>query len=81
MSLQDPRRDLVDLLAVGDVADLPLAADLTRQRLEPIRAPREQDAPPAAPGKLAGGRLPDPRGRPRHHRYPPAGHRRASVSV
>ncbi len=81
MSLQDPSSDLVHLLAVGDVAELPLTADLACQRLQPIRAPRKQDAMPTAPGELAGRRFPDTRGRSRNHRYPPAGHRRPSVSV
>jgi len=81
MSLQDPSRDFVHLLAVGDVTELPLAAYLTCQRLQPIRAPRKQYATPAAPGELAGRRFPDTRGRSRNYRYPPAGHRRPSVSV
>jgi hypothetical protein len=48
MPLAYRRRDPVDRLAVADVADLELAADLLRERAQPLLAPREQDTPPAA---------------------------------
>jgi hypothetical protein len=48
MAFGDPRRDLLDLPAVGDVADLVLAADLLGEGAEPILAAGEQDAQPTA---------------------------------
>ena len=41
----------LDRLAVGDVADLVLAAELLRERAQPLLAPREQHAVPAARGE------------------------------
>ena len=46
-------------LPVGDVAELVLAAELGRQRLEPLLPPRNQHAVPAPPRELARGRLAD----------------------
>ena len=54
MPLEDAYGHLLHLSAVGDVADLGLAADLCRERLQPLLSPREQDAVPAAPCELAG---------------------------
>ena len=55
-----PRSDgaggALDAVAVGDVADLVLAADLGGNLTEPLLATREQDAAPAAGGERAGER-------------------------
>ena len=80
MPCEHASRDLVDLRAVGDVADLPLAADLARDPLELVGAPGEEHAAPAALRELARGRLPDARGGSRDHRDPLPGHRRATLS-
>ena len=71
---------VVDLRAVGDVADLPLAADLRGDALELVRAPREQDAVPAPARELARDRLADARRGSRDHRDSLPGHRRATLS-
>ena len=44
----------LDLLAVADVADLELAAELARELPQPSLPPREQHAQPAARGERAG---------------------------
>jgi hypothetical protein len=46
--LEHPRCGTFDGGAVGDVAELVLAADLAGERAQPLFAPREQDAVPAA---------------------------------
>ncbi len=61
MPLEDRRRDAVDCLAVADVAELPLAAQLLRERAQQLLATSEQDDVPAAPAQLARSRLADPR--------------------
>ena len=81
MPLEDPRRDLVHLLAVGHVAELPLAADLARDLPETILATSEQHAVPTSACELPRRRLPDPGRGAGDHRYAPSGHRRASLSV
>ena len=53
MAPDDPRGDLVDRLAVRDVADLPLGAELLRGRAQALLPAREQDAPPPASGQQA----------------------------
>ena len=58
--LQDRRGRAVDLVPVGDVADLVLAAELGRERLEPLPPARDQHQLPAAPRQLPRGRLADP---------------------
>ena len=50
MTFADPSGRLVDLRAVGDVADLRLAADLVGDALQPVAPAREEDASPAVPG-------------------------------
>ena len=47
MPLEDGRRDALDRLAVGDVADLVLAVELRGELAQAILAPREQHAVPA----------------------------------
>ncbi len=54
MSLEHRCRRAVDGLAVGDVADLCLAAELLREGLQTLAAAGEQDAAPAAAGEPAG---------------------------
>jgi hypothetical protein len=54
------RRHRFDRGPVADVADLSLAVDLGRERLQPILPPCDEEAAPAAPGQLARGRLSDP---------------------
>ena len=61
MTLEDRRGDAVDGLAVADVAEVPLAAELLRERPQQRLATREQDDVPAAAAQLARGRLADPR--------------------
>ena len=61
MALQDRRGDAVDGLAIADVAELPVAAELLRERPQQLLATREQDDVPAAAAQLARGRLADPR--------------------
>ena len=80
MALEHSRRDLVDLRSIGDVADLPLAADLRRDPLELALPAREEHAVPAVPHELARGRLPDTRRGSRDHCDALAGHRRATLS-
>ena len=53
MPLSDARADSLYRLAICDVADLPFAVDLVRDRSQPLLAPREQDALPAAGGEQA----------------------------
>ena len=50
----------LDAVAVGDVADLVLAAELGRNFTESLLATREEDAAPAAGGERAGERGADP---------------------
>ena len=54
------RRDRLDGVAVADVAELDLAADLVGERAQPVLAPCDEHAPPASLGEQPGGRLPDP---------------------
>jgi hypothetical protein len=49
MPLEHTRRDPLDRLAVGDVADLVLAVELLRQLTQPVLAAGEQHAAPAVP--------------------------------
>ena len=81
MPLEDACGDCVDLIAFGDIADLPFAADLGSQRFEQLLAPGEEDAVPAAAVEGARRGLSDPRGRAGHDRYPTAAHRRVTLSV
>ena len=50
----------LDRLAVGDVADLELAAELACERLEPLAAPGEQDAVASPRRERPRRRLADP---------------------
>jgi hypothetical protein len=59
MPLEHPSRHVIDLCSVGDVADLPLAADLGGDPLELVGAPCEQHAAPVAPCQLPRRRLAD----------------------
>jgi hypothetical protein len=77
---EDAGGDLVHLRPVGDVADLPLPADLPGDPLQPLGSPGEQHAAPPAPGELARGRLADPRGGARDDCDPFAGHGRSSLA-
>ena len=70
MPLEDSRRGAVDGLTVGDVAELVLAADLLRERAQPVLAPREQHAVPAAPREEPGDLRADAGRRSRYDRYP-----------
>jgi hypothetical protein len=58
--LENGRGGLVDLLPVGDVTELELAAELERERLEPLLPPGDENAVPATRGELARRRLSDP---------------------
>src|SRR5205085_2129952 len=60
MALPHRRRRALDRLPVGDVADLVLAVELLGQRVEPVLAPRDEDAAVAAGGEGAGDRGADP---------------------
>ena len=60
MALEHARGDLVDLRAVGHVADLPLAVDLARYLLEQVHTARQKHAMPAAVRELPCDRLADP---------------------
>ena len=59
MALEDACGDLVHLRAIGDIADLPLADDLSRYPLELVGASGEQDAMPALAREFACNRLAD----------------------
>ena len=48
VALEDARGDRVDLGAIGDVAALPLAAELVRERAQPFLAAGDEHAAPAA---------------------------------
>ncbi len=61
MPFEDPRRHRLDRVAVADVAQLDLAAELVRERPEPVLAPGDEHAPPPVPGEEPGGRLADAR--------------------
>jgi hypothetical protein len=74
------RGRFVDLGPVAHVAHLPLAADLLGEQLQTLRAPGEEDAEPSFLRELTRGRLADPRRGAGDHRYPLAGHRRATLS-
>jgi hypothetical protein len=50
------RGDALDGLAVADVAELVLAAELLGERAQPLLAPREEDTEVAARGEGAGDR-------------------------
>ena len=70
--LEDRRCRALDVLALGDVADLDVRAivDLGRERAEPILAPRDEDAPPAAAAQLPREGFADPARRSGDHRDP-----------
>jgi hypothetical protein len=51
VSLEHRRRGVLDRVAVGDVAELVLAAGLRRELAQPFLAPSDQDAAPAARGQ------------------------------
>ncbi len=68
VTFQHARRHLVDLRAVGDVADLPLPADLRSDPLEVVGAPGQEHAVPALAGELACDCLADSSRRSRDHR-------------
>ena len=53
MPLEDGRGGPVDLLPVGDVAELELASELERERFEPLLPPGDEHAIPAARDELA----------------------------
>ena len=59
VALEDACGDLVHLRAIGDIADLPLADDLSRYPLELVGASGEQDAVPALAREFACNRLAD----------------------
>ena len=59
MALEDGRGRPVDLLPIGDVAELELAAELERERLEPLLPPGDEHAVPAARDELPRGCLAD----------------------
>ena len=61
MALENARGDGIDVLPVGHVADLPLAADLPGERLEQLLPACQEDAAPAAAVERTRGRLSDPR--------------------
>ena len=69
--VEDPRREGVHLVAVGDVAKLDLAADLRRERAQPVLPAGDEDAPPPAPCEQPRDRLSDPRRGAGHDRDPP----------
>ena len=50
----------LDRLAVADVAELPLGAELLGERPQALLAARDQDAVPAAPAQGSRHRGPDP---------------------
>ena len=60
MALADPRRDVLELRAVGDVTGLRLGAELGSDALEPLRAARQQNAMPATLDEEPRGRGADP---------------------
>ena len=60
MSLEDAGRHRLDGVAVADVAQLDLGADLVRDRAQPVLTPCDEDAPPAFLGEQPGDRLADP---------------------
>ena len=60
MPLADPDGGLLDLLPVGNVADLRLGADLRRDALQALGPAREQDAAPAACSQEPSRGGPDP---------------------
>jgi hypothetical protein len=60
VALRDPRRDLVHLRAVGNVAGLRLRAELCSDLLEPLGPPGKEQAVPSARREGARGRGSDP---------------------
>ena len=60
MPLEHARGHRLDRLAVADVAELDLAADLVGERAQPVLAPRDEDAVPPRSREQAGRRLADP---------------------
>jgi hypothetical protein len=61
VALADPGHGGLDLLALGHVAELVLAAELVGQRLEPLAPAGDEDAAPAALREPARDRLADAR--------------------
>ena len=45
--LEDARRHRLDRVAVADVAELDLGAELVRERAQPVLTARDEDAVPA----------------------------------
>jgi hypothetical protein len=74
MPLEDPCRHRLDRVAVADVAELDLGADLVRDCPQPVVAPRDEHAPPALRREQTGARLADPGRGPRDDRDLLAGH-------
>jgi hypothetical protein len=71
--LEDGGGGAVDVLTVGDVTELVLAAQLGRERLEPLPTPRHEHAVPPSARKLARCRLADPARGAGDHRHVHAG--------
>jgi hypothetical protein len=63
MVLEDAGREALDRGTVADVADLDLTADLAGERAEPILAPGDEHAVPAALRQRSGSGRADPGGR------------------
>ena len=81
MALEDARGDLVDLRAVGDVADLPLAADLSGDPLELVGASGERGRSASRVAcELACDRLADAGRGAGDHRDALPGHGRATLA-
>ena len=68
VTLEHGRGGALDRLAFGDVAELVLAAELGRERCEPVLAACHQDEVPAVASEPARERLADPARRARDDR-------------
>ena len=68
MARTDARGDSLDGSAIADVARFRLTADLVRDGAQPVRAAREQDAPPPVAREAARDRGADPAGAARYDR-------------